>query len=170
MAQPKSIKIIKIEALVVNVLKRLLFLVLTFCAIEANAQTSDLAKFISRNYRAPTKNLDPCKWNYLVLELSTNKDNLLNVKLLDKVDQNLEKSTDFMQNYKVSNIDKKDLPAVLIITIEDNRAICENVYLKTLNSADILREIIPLISKSVNKHQSVKILPLLVVELQNPRH
>ncbi len=72
--------------MVVNALKRMLFLAITFCAIEASAQTSDLAKFISHNYRAPVKNLDSCKWNYLVLELSANKNNLLNVKLLNKVD------------------------------------------------------------------------------------
>ncbi len=74
-----------------------------------------------------------------------------------------------MQNYKVNDTDRKDLPAVLVITIEDSRGLCENIYLKSLTPTDVLQEIIPFISNSVNKRPFVKILPLMVVGLQNPR-
>lgn len=159
------------EYLVVNALKKFFVLSITFVAfaMNASAQTSDIKKFILENY-TPVKTLDSCKWNYMVLELSNNKYNLLNINLLNKVDKSFEKSIDPLRNYKISELDKKWLPAVVIITIQDNRGLCENVYLKSLTPSDVLQEIIPIISQSVSNRQSLKNIQLVVSTLENPKH
>ena len=163
------------EVSVANVLKiyglKVLFIIIALntLSVKVKAQiNNDISSFIMRNYKIP-KDIDYCKWNYLVLEITLKHTNKINYKILSPSDSVLLNSVRFLKTYSVNKSEITSFPALVLISIQDNMGMCDNQYAKILTSSEVLQEIVPLISKSIKDNPKIKIINPIIFNVEKPR-
>jgi hypothetical protein len=141
------------------------FLLLIIFSFKLNAQPSkeSVDRFITKNFRIPDSLKTDCNWNYLALELSIDKQNNLEYKIKGYLGTPLLKSLDFLKNYKVTEYEKKNLPALIFMTIKNQTGDCGDQNFYAPYAADITNIITQIISDELKLFPKIRIESMTMV-------
>jgi hypothetical protein len=150
-------------------IKILALFLLISTSLFSQTKAQPISKFILKNFRVPDSLRKDCNWNYLAVELSINKNNELVYKIKNYTNNQFLKSLDFLKNYKVSEIDKKSLPALIFITVKNQTGDCGDQTYYNPFPADITEIITGLISEELKIFPNIRIEAITSI-VYPPRH
>ncbi len=126
-------------------------------------------RFVLKRYHVPESIKNDCNWNYAVVKIMADSDNVLdNVSFLNEVSEDMKKSLEFLKGYNFSKEKINSNSLVFVLSIDYTGATdCHQIYYNS--PSEVISKVFSILKKQqLSEPNSIILYDVIIASVSKP--